>query len=688
MPDDLMPEKTGEIVIEPAEFTPVDAESTRGKSWVKPVFMSASFVFMLLVVSLWYVFTARSVFLSFEPAVEHQEINGGIALKVGERYLMRPGEYHVRAKREGYRVLDQSLVIGSQQNQRFNFQLSKLPGRLFVDSKPKGANVLLNGEVIGRTPVAGFKVEAGEHSLSLTAERYLEKVMDIEVAGKDLEHRVAVELTPAWGDISIKSVPGGAEISVDNEKYGTTPASLALMQGDRLIKLSLDGYKDWQTKLPVVANQGQTLPEVRMELLEGALDIESQPGAANVMVNDVFRGQTPLTLSLKPKQQYRVQLFKPGYQAVQREISIVSGEQRSLVVPLKPIVANIRVIGRPADAQVFIDGRYRGKANRVYSLPTEKQKLEVRKEGYVSYQTYITPRQGLEQQLKVTLKTLEQAKWDAIKPVVRLGDGQQLKLFRPGPLTLGASRREAGRRANESFRKVDLSRAFYMGTREVTNQQYRQFAKLHSSGNVEGYSLDGDSQPVVKVGWEQAALYCNWLSEREGLAAAYLVEEGKVTGFKEKATGYRLPTEAEWAWAARNSKQGLYKYPWGDQLPPAEKSGNYADRSAAFIIGRIVTQYDDTYAVSAPVGSFTANQNGLYDMGGNVSEWVHDFYSTRGGLSSKVEKDPVGPDSGKYHVIRGSSWAHGSITELRLSYRDYGIDGRNDLGFRVARYVE
>ena len=101
-----------------------------------------------------------------------------------------------------------------------------------------------------------------------------------------------------------------------------------------------------------------------------------------------------------------------------------------------------------------------------------------------------------------------------------------------------------------------------------------------------------------------------------------------------------------------------------------------------------MTEYDDNYAVSAPVGSFLANQNGLYDMGGNVSEWVNDFYATKSTVSGVVVTDPTGPEEGKYYVIRGSSWAHGSITELRLSYRDYGVEGRNDLGFRIARNVE
>ena len=75
-------------------------------------------------------------------------------------------------------------------------------------------------------------------------------------------------------------------------------------------------------------------------------------------------------------------------------------------------------------------------------------------------------------------------------------------------------------------------------------------------------------------------------------------------------------------------------------------------------------------------------------MGGNVAEWVNDFYDIQLGMSNKAEIDPLGPGTGKFHVIRGSSWAHGTVTELRLSYRDYNAKARDDVGFRIARYLE
>ena len=126
--------------------------------------------------------------------------------------------------------------------------------------------------------------------------------------------------------------------------------------------------------------------------------------------------------------------------------------------------------------------------------------------------------------------------------------------------------------------------------------------------------------------------------------------------------------------------------PWGQAMPPGRKSGNFADRSAAVLLGRIIDNYEDGFVVSAPVGSFAANAKGLFDLGGNVAEWTHDFYDIAVSAGQKTAVDPLGPLSGEFHVIRGSSWAHGTVTELRLSFRDYGSKARDDVGFRLARY--
>jgi formylglycine-generating enzyme required for sulfatase activity len=235
---------------------------------------------------------------------------------------------------------------------------------------------------------------------------------------------------------------------------------------------------------------------------------------------------------------------------------------------------------------------------------------------------------------------------------------------------------------------VQFKRPFYVGVNEVTNGQFRKFKSEHRSGIVGQHTLDLDNQPVVGVTWQEAALFCNWLSQQEGLPPAYENKNGKLTPVQPLTTGYRLPTDAEWEWVSRYEGGGKFRrYPWGDSLPVAARSGNYADATARLIIQDVIPDYDDGFAAAAPAGKFAANPLGLFDLGGNVAEWVHDYYTVSGD-SSSVAVDPAGPADGKQHVIRGSSWKQSGVTDLRLSARDFSDSQRNDVGFRIARYAE
>ena len=254
---------------------------------------------------------------------------------------------------------------------------------------------------------------------------------------------------------------------------------------------------------------------------------------------------------------------------------------------------------------------------------------------------------------------------------------------------MGASRREQGRRANESQRLVEITRPYYLGVNEVSNHEYRRFRPEHASGSVRGRSLDGAKQPVAQITWEDAVRYLNWLSKRDSLPPAYRAEGESFVPVQPPSTGYRLPTEAEWALAARYAgRQQAQKYPWGNTFPPTGSAGNYADTSAATLLANTLSDYEDGFPVSAPVGSFAPSATGFFDLGGNVAEWCQDFYAVYPNAAATVAMDPGGPATGRHHVVRGSSWRHASISELRLSYRDYSDKARSDLGFRIARYAD
>jgi formylglycine-generating enzyme required for sulfatase activity len=548
--------------------------------------------------------------------------------------------------------------------------------------------VLLDGIDLGTTPLLDSDVAPGTYEVQLQLERYLPSRAELVVQGRLAEQSLEMVLAPAWAAVDFATQPTGADIIVNGELRGVTPARLELLQGAYDVTLKRAGYKAWQDDLQVTAGEPQQLPSVTLESADGLVFIRSIPGNANVTINGEFRGQTPLEVSLPPGQAHDIRLFRTGFSTASRRIETRPDEERDITISLDPVTSLVRVLADPPDAELFVDGEFKGAANQTIEMMAASQRVEIRKEGYVAYATNFTSRPGLDQEIRVSLKTEEQARLEAIEPVITSAVGQTLHLFYPHPYTMGSSRREPGRRANETLRDVIMEKPFYMSLHPVTNEQYKRFNADHESGTLQGRTLDLPRQPVVQVSWKDAALYANWLSEQESLPLFYIVEDGEVTGFNPQSIGYRLPTEAEWEWAARADGQGgTLRFPWGESWPPPQGSGNFADDSTRSFLGQYLRDYNDGHPGTSNVGAFTPNAQGLYDMAGNVSEWTHDVYGAVSGLSSVRETDPMGPDEGRYRTIRGSSWSHGTMTELRSSFRDFGDEPRNDIGFRLARYL-
>jgi formylglycine-generating enzyme required for sulfatase activity len=293
------------------------------------------------------------------------------------------------------------------------------------------------------------------------------------------------------------------------------------------------------------------------------------------------------------------------------------------------------------------------------------------------------------QVVEYSLKTAGEARLAGMPLQRATSLGQALVLVNGGRFTMGSPRREPGRRSNETERQVELKRPFYIARHQVTNREFREFRAQHQSGIFKDESLDLDRQPVVRVTWQDAAAFCNWLSERDKLPPAYVRRFDKLELADPVTTGYRLPTEAEWEFAARfDGSRAVRKYPWGNDLPVPAKAGNWGDTSAIYLTPVTITGYDDGYRASAPVGSYPSNPLGLHDMGGNVLEWTTDRYSIYVVGPDYQSVDPAGPKSGDNYVIRGAGWLTGKVPELRLAAREAGSAARHDLGFRIARYAE
>lgn len=206
--------------------------------------------------------------------------------------------------------------------------------------------------------------------------------------------------------------------------------------------------------------------------------------------------------------------------------------------------------------------------------------------------------------------------------------------------------------------------AFYMSKYEVTNAQFKQYKAGHDSGHFKGQPLNYPSQPVVKISHQDAVGFANWLSSR--------------TGFR-----YRLPTEAEWEYAARAGTVTT-RY-WGDEPDKACGYANVSDLSLKRVWRDWRThRCYDGYVTSAPVGKLKPNKFGLHDMLGNVWEWTSDYYGDEY-YEVSPKQSPKGPITGTTYVIRGGSW-HNDERNIKVSNRNDMSPATNQhyLGMRLV----
>ena len=686
-PDDKQP-----LEIQPSAFEPLDQAAAPPPKRTNPlrwVLIVCGALFLLVMA---FLLTARSLDVVVVAETTASTDVDGLAPPVGERYLVPPGSYAITAVAQGYPPLTEKVTEDTRDSQRVELVLKPLPGLLSIESDPPGARVLIDGEEVGTTPLSALPVEAGEHQLALELPRYLPLEQALEITGRQLPQDLTLTLDPAWAEVTINSQPEGADILIDGENAGKTPATVEILQGERQLMLQLAGFAPWEQTLELAAGQPEALGTVELQPAVGVLELASVHSGANVTLDGEFQGQTPLSLEVSPGRAHRLAVFKPGYRRYNGSVELPAAGRDSRTVSLKAQLGKVRFELAPPQAILRVNGKPRGRGSQTLSLPAFEHSVEIALEGHATVRRRVTPRPGLEQLVRVSLQTEQAARMARLKPEITTSLGQTLLLFKPeesaqSDFTMGASRREPGRRSNEVLHPVALRRMFYLSTTEVTNAQFRLYQADHKSGQVDGNSLNREHQPAVQVSWQQAASFCNWLSKREGLPPFYRETKGIISGYNPSATGYRLPSEAEWAWAARADGSDWLKFPWGDSFPPTVAVENYADNTSAYVTGRILNGYTDGHVTSATVASFGPNSKGLYDMGGNVAEWVHDVYGIPS-ANGATKTDPLGSQSGDNYVIRGARWAHSKIAALRLSYRDYGQAGRDDVGFRVARYAE
>ena len=264
---------------------------------------------------------------------------------------------------------------------------------------------------------------------------------------------------------------------------------------------------------------------------------------------------------------------------------------------------------------------------------------------------------------------------------------ENFALIPAGTFQMGSN---AGYDANKPVHEVTITKSFYMGKYEVTQAEYEKYCSYTGSSSPRSSYGDGDNYPAYYVNWYDALVYCNKRSIAEGLTPCYSILDstnpdawGAVPKSSDStwnavvcdwnANGYRLPTEAEWEYAARA----------GDDTV---SSLTYAGTNSLSKLGEYAWYKDNSSSKTHEVGTKKANAFGLYDMSGNVREWCWNWYTNSYNTGTEGGSDPTGTSAGSSRVGRGGNWYNNSVG-CAVSYRDlsYPYHRYFYLGFRVVR---
>jgi len=566
-----------------------------------------------------------------------------------------------------------------EEGDRAQVTLLALPGtiRASTNAADPETRWFIDGKLVSVGSEISVEVEAGSHRLMADSPYHEPEMYEVSLARGETT-QLKLVLSPVQGQLEITTSPAGAQVKIDGEIVGKSPLIVPESGGRYSVEISAPDRETLIDNIHVTNRRPNPSRNYQLEPRKGYLVPSLSPKNGMLIIDGKeisSRDRLPLSAIKKHNLSYQ----KAGYFTENAKFSLSSGEERKLTIKLRPEYGLVKITSQP-QAEIWIDSKPAGITPVSLKLSAIRHNIKLKKMGYRTVEKQITPSSKSTRKIQVTLKSEKQLKLEKIKKEFMSKAGIKFKMFTPDRILMGAPRHEKGQRANEFQRDVILKKAFYVSLHEVTSAQYAQFKKSRASAN---------SLPVTSIGWGDAAAFCNWLSQIDGLTDPfYRFSNGRYVGFNPASKGYRLPSEAEWEWLARKAGQTRQTiFTWGDDLVIPPDSGNFSNTALQGGIQFSASNYNDGFARLAPVGSFKPNKAGLFDLEGNVSEWVHDYYSAIPPRNNDVEYDPLGGTVGYNHVFKGASWRSESLTKLRPAFRGSAYEGSDDVGFRVARYV-
>ena len=446
--------------------------------------------------------------------------------------------------------------------------------------------------------------------------------------------------------------PKNAVVTIDgNQQTVSTDGEYSAMlpYGNHTYKVEAGGYISKSGTFSISISD-MTPINVSLVSAMATVSVTCPTPAVSLYVDKKSVGTIPWTGSLK-EGMHLIEAKKEGYRSQQRTINL--SQQQKLDVAFSELVAiqgNLSVNYKPFGADVYIDGKKIGQSPRVFNgLLVGSHKVEIKKDGYGTESEQVNILEGqtatiagvLTANTTVATNTASSLSGNTITIPVKNGISIDMVRVEAGTFTMGAtSEMEDPYDWEKPTHQVTLTNDYYIGKYEVTQALWKAVMGNNPS------NFKGDNLPVEKVSWDDCQEFINKLN--------------RITG-----KTFRLPTEAEWEYAARGGKKSRgYQY---------SGSNNISD---------VAWYSDNSGNMTNDVGSKQANELGIYDMTGNVWEWCQDRY---GRYDSFSQVNPTGANSGSDRVYRGGSWSY-TARYCRSSFRLRITSGyrRSFLGFRLV----
>ncbi len=508
------------------------------------------------------------------------------------------------------------------------------------------------------------RITDGNYSARLNVGKYYYKVeaqfYETLYGEIDLQKNTGVtnlSLTPAYNNLKISSSPeSGATIVVKNpltghEVSGTTPFSPAdkFAKGDYVVTIFHNDYATLEKNITLTGDGTTKEFTYSMTPEYATVTCRCSSPDAQIWIDDEYKATGSWTGRISGAIQHKLEARRENHATQAKAITIANGETKTFTIDAPtPIMAALEVTSTPDMAAVKVDGKAFGETPLVNEIIMGSHKVEVSAKGYQTKEYSITIAEGQTYALVAKLDKVPEtgsagvaSAPGGVKTFTVNGVSFNMVYVEGGTFTMGATA-EQGADAYDDEKpahSVTLS-SYSIGQTEVTQELWEAVM-----GENPSY-FKGSKNPVETVSYEDCKTFISKLNSLTG-------------------QNFRLPTEAEWEYAARGGKYSKgYKY------------------SGSNTIGNVAWYTNNSGSKTHPVATKQANELGLYDMSGNVYEWCSDRY---GSYTSSSQPNPQGPSSGSFRVNRGGCWFN-APRYCRVSYRYNYSPGCRDyfLGFRLA----